>query len=67
MMSVTAWTEREYQTVYASNNGAVAAPTAGFHFTDVLLKKTEQKGADLSFVTLHVGTWDIPANKRMRP
>jgi S-adenosylmethionine:tRNA ribosyltransferase-isomerase len=44
-----------YQTVYASNNGAVAAPTAGFHFTDVLLKKTEQKGADLSFVTLHVG------------
>ena len=44
-----------YQTVYASNNGAVAAPTAGFHFTDEVLKKSEQKGADLSFVTLHVG------------
>lgn len=54
--NVTDSLDRErYQTVYASNNGAVAAPTAGFHFTDTLLKKSEQKGADLSFVTLHVG------------
>jgi len=44
-----------YQTVYASNNGAVAAPTAGFHFTDSLIKKIERKGADFTFVTLHVG------------
>ncbi len=44
-----------YQTVYASNNGAVAAPTAGFHFTDSLIKKTAQKGVDFTFLTLHVG------------
>ena len=44
-----------YQTVYASNNGAVAAPTAGFHFTDPLIRKIEQKGAEFTFVTLHVG------------
>lgn len=44
-----------YQTVYAKNSGAVAAPTAGLHFTDELLNAIQNKGAKLAFVTLHVG------------
>ncbi len=44
-----------YQTVYASTPGAVAAPTAGLHFTRELLDEIEGRGVDLSFVTLHVG------------
>jgi len=44
-----------YQTVYAKNSGAVAAPTAGLHFTDELLKKLAEKGVTQEFVTLHVG------------
>jgi S-adenosylmethionine:tRNA ribosyltransferase-isomerase len=44
-----------YQTVYAKNEGAVAAPTAGLHFSKELLKRIELKGIDLSYVTLHVG------------
>jgi S-adenosylmethionine:tRNA ribosyltransferase-isomerase len=44
-----------YQTVYAEYDGAVAAPTAGLHFTDALLKKLTGRGVDFSFVTLHVG------------
>ena len=44
-----------YQTVYAEYDGAVAAPTAGLHFTEELLKKLTERGADFSFVTLHVG------------
>ncbi|MGH7198223.1 MAG: tRNA preQ1(34) S-adenosylmethionine ribosyltransferase-isomerase QueA [Candidatus Omnitrophota bacterium] len=44
-----------YQTVYASAEGAVAAPTAGLHFTDALLDKIQKKGVDLCRVTLHVG------------
>ncbi len=44
-----------YQTVYAEKKGAIAAPTAGLHFTDRLLKKLKDKGIDSSFVTLHVG------------
>jgi len=44
-----------YQTVYAANSGAVAAPTAGFHFTDDLIRKSAEKGAAFTFVTLHVG------------
>jgi S-adenosylmethionine:tRNA ribosyltransferase-isomerase len=47
-------TER-YQTVYAEKPGAVAAPTAGLHFDDVMLKKVREKGANISKVTLHVG------------
>lgn len=47
-------TER-YQTVYASELGAVAAPTAGLHFTKTLLKRLEIKGIHLPKVTLHVG------------
>ncbi len=44
-----------YQTVYAKHDGAVAAPTAGLHFDDVLLASLKARGIDHSFVTLHVG------------
>ncbi|HTP61984.1 MAG TPA: tRNA preQ1(34) S-adenosylmethionine ribosyltransferase-isomerase QueA [Burkholderiales bacterium] len=44
-----------YQTVYARRPGAVAAPTAGLHFDEAMLKKITGKGASLSTVTLHVG------------
>lgn len=43
-----------YQTVYAKNEGSVAAPTAGLHFTKELLKTIENKGANVVYVTLHV-------------
>ncbi len=45
----------KYQTVYAEHLGSVAAPTAGFHFTEDLLKKLHDKGVETAFVTLHVG------------
>ncbi|MBL7152418.1 MAG: tRNA preQ1(34) S-adenosylmethionine ribosyltransferase-isomerase QueA [Phycisphaerae bacterium] len=45
-----------YQTVYACVNGAVAAPTAGLHFTDQLIEKLQQGGIDFAYITLHVGT-----------
>ena len=44
-----------YQTIYAKNEGAVAAPTAGLHFSRHLLKRLEIKGVDLAELTLHVG------------
>lgn len=44
-----------YQTVYAQKPGAVAAPTAGLHFTQPLIKKLEKKGIRSAFVTLHIG------------
>ncbi len=44
-----------YQTVYAEKPGAVAAPTAGLHFSHELLARIEQKGVKLVYVTLHVG------------
>ena len=44
-----------YQTIYAKYEGSAAAPTAGLHFTDELLKKISDKGIDMAFVTLHVG------------
>jgi len=44
-----------YQTVYADKVGSVAAPTAGFHFTEELLKKIKEKGIEIEYVTLHVG------------
>ena len=49
-------TDRErYQTVYARQQGAVAAPTAGLHFDDAMLQDIQQRGIELAFVTLHVG------------
>ena len=44
-----------YQTVYAEELGAVAAPTAGLHFDQQLLESIQSKGAQIAFVTLHVG------------
>ena len=47
--------EERYQTIYAKHEGAVAAPTAGLHFSKHLLKRLEIKGVDLKELTLHVG------------
>lgn len=47
--------EQRYQTVYAQTPGAVAAPTAGLHFTEALLDTLKGRGVDLQFLTLHVG------------
>ena len=44
-----------YQTIFAKHEGAVAAPTAGMHFSKHLLKRMEIKGIDSAFITLHVG------------
>ena len=44
-----------YQTIYAENDGAVAAPTAGLHFDEKLLVDLSLKGVDIEFLTLHVG------------
>lgn len=46
---------RDYQTIYARDEGAVAAPTAGLHFTEALFERLDAKGIDRHFVTLHVG------------
>jgi S-adenosylmethionine:tRNA ribosyltransferase-isomerase len=45
----------DYQTVYAAEDGAVAAPTAGLHFTEALLQKLSDRGVSMERVTLHVG------------
>lgn len=45
----------QYQTVYAARSGAVAAPTAGLHFTPRLLASLKERGVGVTFVTLHVG------------
>ncbi|GGE30337.1 tRNA preQ1(34) S-adenosylmethionine ribosyltransferase-isomerase QueA [Psychroflexus planctonicus] len=47
--------EIRYQTIYAKNEGAVAAPTAGLHFSKHLMKRLEIKGVDFAEVTLHIG------------
>ncbi|GAA3513080.1 tRNA preQ1(34) S-adenosylmethionine ribosyltransferase-isomerase QueA [Aquimarina addita] len=47
--------EERYQTIYAKNEGAVAAPTAGLHFSKHLMKRLEIKGVEFAEVTLHVG------------
>lgn len=47
--------KEDYQTVYAKHEGAVAAPTAGLHFTDRLLKEIDALGVKRVFLTLHVG------------
>lgn len=45
----------DYQTIFASKEGAVAAPTAGLHFSRELMKRMEIKGVNIAFITLHVG------------
>jgi len=47
--------EERYQTIYAKHEGAVAAPTAGLHFSKHLIKKLQIKGVDLAELTLHIG------------
>lgn len=47
--------DERYQTVYAKIPGAVAAPTAGLHFDEVMLKHLQDKGVHVAYVTLHVG------------
>lgn len=48
-----------YQTIYAKYEGSSAAPTAGLHFTEELLKSIKDKGIEIANVTLHVGLWDF--------
>lgn len=45
----------QYQTIFAQEKGAVAAPTAGLHFTDELFAKLKDRGIDTAYITLHVG------------
>jgi len=52
---VAAEDQQRYQTVYASQSGAVAAPTAGLHFTELLIEQLKQAGIKFAFITLHVG------------
>lgn len=47
--------DERYQTVYAKDQGSVAAPTAGLHFDDALLQRLTSKGVNLQFLTLHIG------------
>jgi len=50
-----AWDEERYQTVFAREPGAVAAPTAGLHFDEEMLAVLRSQGAQIAYVTLHVG------------
>lgn len=54
----------EYQTVFARERGSVAAPTAGLHFTEELIKKCEQSGRGVAYVSLHVGLGTFAALKK---
>ncbi|MCX0387672.1 tRNA preQ1(34) S-adenosylmethionine ribosyltransferase-isomerase QueA [Clostridium perfringens] len=47
--------KERYQTVYSKEKGSAAAPTAGLHFTEELLKEIKDKGANIAYLTLHVG------------
>ncbi len=55
-IEATPGAEARYQTVYAREPGSAAAPTAGFHFTHDVLRRSEAAGAKVARVTLHVGT-----------
>ena len=50
-----AFDKKSYQTVYAKNRGAVAAPTAGLHFTEAFMAAIKAKGVEIAELTLHVG------------
>lgn len=52
---LTDFDKNRYQTVYARTAGAVAAPTAGLHFTEKLMTQLERKGICFAYITLHVG------------
>lgn len=54
-ITASAADDEQYQTVYATNPGAIAAPTAGLHFTPELLQKLRDRGINQAFITLHVG------------
>jgi len=62
---VEAGDEGRYQTVYAKEEGSVAAPTAGLHFTENILRDLDSKGIDTSFLTLHVGAGTFKPVKSM--
>jgi len=47
--------KERYQTVYAKHTGSAAAPTAGLHFTELLLQEISDKGVNIAYITLHVG------------
>jgi len=47
--------KQRYQTVYAKNDGSAAAPTAGLHFTENLLREIREMGVNIAYLTLHVG------------
>lgn len=49
------WDESRYQTIYAKNKGAIAAPTAGLHFTESLINRIKEKNINMAYLTLHVG------------
>ena len=53
----------DYQTIYASHDGAVAAPTAGLHFSNEIFDALEAKGISKHFVTLHVGAGNVFASE----
>jgi S-adenosylmethionine:tRNA ribosyltransferase-isomerase len=55
LRAVSAEDDADYQTIFASREGAVAAPTAGLHFTPALLEALEKRGVQQARVTLHVG------------
>ncbi|OGD63696.1 hypothetical protein A2215_00025 [Candidatus Berkelbacteria bacterium RIFOXYA2_FULL_43_10] len=54
--SIGDYLKERYQTVYARERGSVAAPTAGLHFTEELLKKIKSRGVEIKHLTLHVGS-----------
>ncbi len=55
-----------YQTVYARESGAIAAPTAGLHFSDELLSRLEKIGVEINYLTLHVGIGTFKPVKTVR-
>jgi S-adenosylmethionine:tRNA ribosyltransferase-isomerase len=56
-----------YQTIYAKSAGAIAAPTAGMHFTEALIASLERKGISFSYLTLHVGPGTFTPVKEESP
>ena len=59
--------KKRYQTVFAKEKGAVAAPTAGLHFTVELIEKIKNMGVKIEFVTLHVGIGTFLPVRRLTP